>query len=547
LNAAFNYIIGAGFNTGSIVMPNLCLRLVNAVVIVGGAILGVGLADDTKSTPNPKPLNVLFIMSDDMRAECGCYGGLAKTPNIDALAAAGVRFDRAYCQFPLCNPSRSSMLTGRNPTTTGVLGNRTWFGDAHPNFVSLPKYFKQHDYISVGDGKIFHGGIDDTEAWTEGGVPRFLAGVDDAEKSAPGSIPSSDPDESRSLEKAPADQQKPDQQKSGQPSSEKGKSGEKKGAARNAAGPTRAQASDRIIVLPGDGANHGDSHVADRAIAYLRLFKEQKQTFFLGCGFVKPHSPPTAPQKFFDLYDVNKIPLPPNFASRPTVPEGFPALSIRPKNADLFIGRDASPEEARQVIRAYLAATSFVDDNVGRVIAELDKLGLRENTVIVFVSDHGYQLGERGKWSKAGSLFEQGARVPFIVVAPGAKGNGQPCRRIVEELNIYPTLCELCGLPRPRELEGRSLVSLLNDPKAKWDYPAYTIWSEDGKSIQGVSVRTDKWRYAEFEGGKEGAMLFNENDDPQELKNLADDPRYASVVADLSPHVKQYAARMTTK
>ncbi|HZZ27319.1 MAG TPA: sulfatase-like hydrolase/transferase, partial [Pirellulales bacterium] len=398
----------------------------------------------------------------------------------------------------------------------------------------------------------------DTEAWTEGGVSRFLAGVDDPEKVTPGSLPSADPDEARPLEKATpqpkSDSQKSESSKSDPAKTELPKSDDShqaatggRAAAKNPSGVTRAQASDRVIVLEGDGSNHGDSHVADRAIEYLKRFKDSDRPFFLGCGFVKPHSPPTAPQKFFDLYDVDKIPLPPNFAPRPTVPDGFPKASIRPKNADLFIGRDASPEEARKVIQAYLAACSFVDDNVGRVIAQLDKLGLRENTVIVFVADHGYQLGERGKWSKAGSLFEQGARVPFIIVAPGAKGNGQACERVVEELDIYPTMCELCGLPKPDGLEGRSLLPLLNNPQAKWDYPAYTIWSEDGKTIQGVGVRTEKWRYAEFDGAKAGAMLFDETADPQELRNLADDPKYTAVIAELSPLAKQYAARLAAK
>ncbi|HEY2761417.1 MAG TPA: sulfatase-like hydrolase/transferase, partial [Pirellulales bacterium] len=186
-------------------MKNYSLRIMTAATLICGAMLGISIAasDDPKSataSDKHKQLNVLLIMSDDMRAECGCDGGMAKTPNIDALAAAGVNFQRAYCQFPLCNPSRSSMLTGRTPMATGVLGNRTWFGDLHPDFVSLPKYFKGHGYISIGCGKIFHGGIDDTRAWSEGGVPRFLAGVDDPQKAAPGGLPSSDPDEARPIE-----------------------------------------------------------------------------------------------------------------------------------------------------------------------------------------------------------------------------------------------------------------------------------------------------------------------------------------------------------
>jgi len=183
-----------------------------------------------------------------------------------------------------------------------------------------------------------------------------------------------------------------------------------------------------------------------------------------------------------------------------------------------------------------------MDWNVGRVIAGLDKLGLRQKTIIVFWGDHGYQLGERGKWSKAGSLFEQGNRVPFIIVAPNAKGNGKVCSRVVESIDFYPTLAELCGLPVAKEIEGRSLVPLLKDPRAEWNHPAYTVWSEDGRTLQGIAVRTDRWRYAEFDGGKGGAMLFDEQTDREELKNLADDPKLASVRAELSELVKKYAA-----
>ena len=162
------------------------------------------------------------------------------------------------------------------------------------------------------------------------------------------------------------------------------------------------------------------------------------------------------------------------------MPPGFPSAAIRKRNADLFIGRGASEAEAKEVIRAYIASISWVDWNIGRVIAELDRLGLRDNTIIVFVCDHGYQLGEKGKWSKAGSLFEMGTRVPLLISVPGAKGNGRSCARIVESLDIYPTLVELCGLPPQNEIEGRSLAPLLQDPSAKWDKPGYSIWSEDG-------------------------------------------------------------------
>ncbi|HEY7090875.1 MAG TPA: sulfatase [Tepidisphaeraceae bacterium] len=471
-------------------------------------VLLLVLLPGTLHAQQPPRYNVLFLISDDLRTECTCYGGLAKTPNVDALAAAGVRFDRAYCQFPLCNPSRSSMLTGRYPTSTGVLGNRTAFRTAHPDWVTLPQHFKDNGYISYRCGKIFHGGIDDPKAWSQRG---------DA------------PDEPRT--QLDADVFRPLY-------------------AAMQVGPTtwpmagdeqltQAQRSDRWIVLS-DDVDHPENRVADQTIQFMR--RNRDKPFFIGCGFSKPHSPPTAPKRFYDLYDVERIPLPPDYAPRPTVPEGFPRGAIRPRNADLFINRDSTPQTAREMIRAYLASCSWMDWNVGRVIAALDELGLRERTIIVFWGDHGYQLGEKGKWSKAGSLFEAGARVPFIVIAPGAIGNGQSCARVVEMVDLYPTLVELCGLPKPDGLEGRTIASLLNDPKQPWDHPAYTCWSEDGQTLTGVAVRTERWRYAEYTLG--GAMLLDTENDPHEMKNLAGDTKYTDHVAQLSPLVRKYAEKI---
>jgi arylsulfatase A-like enzyme len=439
-------------------------------------------------------LNVLFLISDDLRPELGCYGSpLARTPHLDALASQGVRFDRAYCQFPLCNPSRTSMLNSRHPGTTGVLGNRTRFRDAHPDYVSLPQHFKAHGYVTLRSGKVFHGGIDDPLAWTEGGDAPGRPARDEAAPPAP--------TQKRAM--------------------------------------TQAEHSDRFIVLEGDGRSDGDYRTADRAIEYLRKHKDQP--FFLACGFAKPHSPPSAPARFYDLYDPAQIALPADFAPRPTVPPGFPRGAIRPRNADLFIGRDATPEAARAMIRAYLASVSWMDENAGRVLAELDRLGLRRKTVIVFWGDHGYQLGEKGKWSKAGSVWEKGTRVPLVIVAPGATGNGQASARIVESIDIYPTLVELCRLPQPAGLQGVSLAPLLADPRARWDRPAYSVWSEDGRSLTAVAVRTEQWRYAEFDGGRGGAMLLDPRADPDEDHNLADLPQYAAVRAELSAIVRAYA------
>lgn len=444
--------------------------------------------------------NVLFLMSDDLRNELGCYGSkLAKTPNLDRLAKEGVRFDRAYCQFPLCNPSRTSMLTGRHPGTTGVIGNRTWYGTAHPEVVSLPLHFRNSGYRTLRAGKIFHGGMDELNSWDEGGEERYF-GAD-----APARPPQPRRSESRD----------------GRPLS-------------------KAERSDRRIVLEGAAEQGGDHRVADEAIAFLREHRDE--TFFLACGFSKPHSPLAAPKRFFELWNPEEIPLPKDFARQPTVPEGFPAGSIRPRNTDLFIGREASPEEAREMIVAYLASSAWMDWNVGRVLAELERLGLRENTIVVFWGDHGFQLGEKGKWSKAGSLWEQGIRVPLFVVDPRAAGNGRACARVVESVDLYPTLVERCGLPPVEGLEGRSLAPLLEDPEAAWDHPAFSIWSEDGEHFTGVSLRTERWHFAEFFGRGAGRMLTEPAVDPDEVVNLAKRPEHAERVAEFSRMVRDYAA-----
>jgi len=455
------------------------MRFALCVAAALSAAAGVASADP------PKKLNVLFLMSDDMRPALGCYGHpVVKSPNLDALAKAGVRFDRAYCQYPLCNPSRTSLLTGRHPTTTGVLDNTTDFRTAHPDWVSLPQHFKDNGFASLRCGKIFHGGIDDPKAWTDGGDPPRKGGP-------PKKL---DPQE-------------------------------------------RRKRSDRVVVLDGDGESHGDYATADRAIDYLRKHKDRP--FFLACGFTKPHSPPTAPKKFFDLYDPAAIPLPKTFAARPAAPAGFPKGSITP-NGDLFIQRDATEDEAKKVLQAYYASTSWTDWNVGRVLAELDRLGLRESTVVVFWGDHGYHLGEFGKWAKHGSLYEVGTRVPLIVCAPRSKAGGSVVTSPVQALDLYPTLCELCGLAPPEGLEGHSLKPLLDDQKAAWHHPAFSV-AGNVKNL-GVAVRTKQYRYAEWAGGKSGAMLIDAAADPDETRNLIDDPKFAGVWAELAALARKHAA-----
>jgi len=424
----------------------------------------------------PRKWNVLFLAVDDLSSRLGCYGHpIVQSPHIDRVAARGVRFDQAYCQYPLCNPSRTSLLTGRYPTTTQVMDNLRYFRDTFPDWVTLPQHFRASGYVTARTGKIFHGGIDDEKSWVEGSEPRV-----------------------------PRKQRTPAQQEQ------------------------YRTTSDRWLAVEGEGQDQPDYRTASRAIELLEKYKDQP--FFIAVGFVKPHSPLVAPKKFFDLYDPAKIPLPGDFTSKPTVGPGVPEEALA-SNGDLFIARDATPEEARRMIAAYFACVSFMDAQVGRVLGALERLNLHNNTVIVLFGDHGYHLGEKGKWSKHGSLYEVTARVPLLVAAPGVKGNGQASAGTVELLDIYPTLAELCGLPIPQGLEGQSFVLLLNSPQAQWNDHAYTVATR-GK-IFGRSVRTEQYRYTEWDQQGKKAELYNHQTDSHEMHNLAGEPGYATVVEKL--------------
>jgi uncharacterized sulfatase len=400
--------------------------------------------------------NVLFIAIDDLNADVGFFGAPVKTPQMDRLASQGVRFERAYCQYPLCNPSRTSLLSGRRPPRTGVLENRTWFRDAMPDVVTLPEHFRRNGYRTMQTGKIFHGGLDDNRAWDEGGTPLVRAGS-----------------------RTPAEQKE------------------------------REKRADRWVALEGEGESEPDYRNADRAIAYLR--RKHEKPFFIAAGFAKPHVPFLAPKKYYDLYDPAKIQLPPDFAAEPL--DDTPAY--RP-NFDIFIRRPASPDEARHMIAGYRASTTFMDAQVGRVLATLDETGLRKNTIVVLFGDHGFHLGDKGMWSKQ-SLFEKSVRVPLIVSVPGmAAGKASP--RTVELVDLYPTLADLCGLPAPSGVDGESFGPLLRDPGRAWEHPAYSF-IQRGK-VLGASVRTERYRYTEWDNGRSGAELYDHQADPRESKNL---------------------------
>lgn len=445
-----------------------------------------------------RPPNVLFIISDDLRPELGCYGvpGI-QTPNIDALAARSVKFTRNYVQYPLCNPSRSSMLTGHYPTETGVLDNRQWWGREHPDWKTLPRWFREHGFTTLREGKIFHEGIDDRDAWVVGGDARRYP--DDANEG---------------IDVVPQG---------------------------NTQRQDRPSPAVQYTVLPGDGETYQDYQHASKAIELLGKYGHGDQPFFFALGFTNPHSPPRAPKRFYDMYDLDKIPLPEDFASRPTVPQGFPDLSVVPVNTDLFVGRDASEREAREIKRAYWASVSFMDEQVGRVMKALDELKLRDNTIVVFWGDHGYHLGEKGRWSKAYSLFDVAVRSPLLISVPGNPSNGTACDRNVETLNFYQTFCDFAHIPAPPGVEGVSLAPLVRNPTMTWNRPVYSVVIY--RNNLGRSVRTDQWRYSQWVEGEKGEVLFDEQKDPHELKNLAGDPQFAKPLADMRALLKQLPGR----
>ena len=432
-------------------------------------------------------LNVLFIASDDLNNALGCYGHpLVKSPNIDRLARRGVRFDRAYNQFPLCSPSRVSLLTGLRPDTTRIYNLQTDFRKiAISNAVTLPQLFRQNDYFVARVGKIFHYGV-------------------------PGQIGTSGLDDPKSWDKVvnPRGRDKDEENKLINHTPKRG-----------------LGSSLSFLAAEGTDEEQTDGKAAFEAV---RLLEENKdKPFFLAVGFYRPHCPYVAPRKYFNLYPLEKIALP---KDPPDDFDDIPdaALWTKPPNWDLSDG------QLREALQAYYASISFMDAQVGKLLDALDRLKLADNTVVVFWSDHGYLTGEHGQWMKM-SLFEESARVPLLIAAPGGKGNGKSCDRTVELLDLYPTLAELCQLTPPKNLHGKSLVSLLNNPKARWNKPAYTQVTRGGERNQfmGYSVRTERWRYTEWDGGRKGAELYDHDNDPREHDNLASDPKYLKVLTEM--------------
>lgn len=450
------------------------------LMLLVGALVGLAVP-----SPAAEKLNVLFIAVDDMNTDLGCYDHPEmRTPNIDRLAASGTRFDRAYCQFPLCSPSRASLMTGLRPDTTRIFDLATDFRKTSlPDVVTLPQTFMNNGYFVARVGKIYHygnpgqigtSGLDDPASWQVAINP---SGRDKTE-------------ESKIINYTP-----------------------KRGLG----------SSLSFLRAEGEDAEQTDGKVAAESIRLLEQHKDEP--FFIATGFYRPHCPYVAPKRYFDLYPLDAIHMPAVSRDQLSLVPEAALSSTRPWP---WLG--ASEQQARETLQAYHATISFVDAQVGLLLDALDRLKLRDKTVVVFWSDHGYHVGEHGLWKKQ-SLFEGSARVPLIISAPGQKGKGQVSPRTVELIDLYPTLADLAGLKPPANLHGESVRALLDNPRQAWDHPAYTqVWRG---SFPGHSVRTERWRYTEWDNGQKGRQLYDYQTDPQELHNLADDPRHAATVAKL--------------
>jgi iduronate 2-sulfatase len=421
--------------------------------------------------------NVLFIAADDMNNALGTYGHpVVKSPNIDRLAARGVRFDRAYCQFPLCGPSRCSLLSGLRPDSTQILGNGIAVRDKLPNVVTLPQHFRNNGWHSARFGKMYHMGVPTTVGSNQYDDPPSW----DVAVSPPGSE-----------NKTAGDQ-------------------------RNITPQVASGGAFQWISFKGDGKDQADTGAADMALETIA--KNQNKPFFLAVGFVRPHVPNVAPARFFDLYPKATLKT---FQNPPGDRDDIPAASEKLINTR---ANDMGMSEAdkQEALRGYYASISFMDWNLGRVLDGLERAKLAEKTIIVFWGDHGWHLGEHHRWQKR-SLFEESARVPLIVSAPGRRARGVGSRALVELVDLYPTLAELGRLPVSPQLEGQSFVPLLDTPNRPWKKAAFTQMSQ-GAHV-GRSLRTERYRYTRWTGDLPDEELYDHQTDPHEFTNLARDPQ----------------------
>lgn len=480
-------------------------KFIAGLLLIASAAVAVAASD--------KP-NVLFIAFDDLRPDLGCYGSkIVKSPNMDKLASQGLLFNRAYCQYPVCNPSRASLLTGVRPETLDIFDLETSVRMKHPDVVTLPQHFREHGYETVSIGKIFHvsqGNPGDPLAWSDG----LYSGGNRA-KQQPLEVTTST---RRGLSANPVVTPRPAP------------------GPKNPRGPSWESPDVADDELP-------DGKEADTAIGKLREMKDKP--FFLAVGFHKPHLPFIAPKKYWDMYEGTSIPL----AGFQSVPQGAPAYASN-NSGELRqyqgVNKEGPiPEDLQyNMLRGYYACVTYVDAQLGRVVDELDRLGLRDNTVIIVWGDHGYQLGEHGTWCKA-TAWENPARVPMMLSVPeklaSQNARGKRTDALVEFVDIFPTLSELCGLPLPEQLEGTSMVPLLESPDREWKSAAFTT---QARSVPGEgrrlarAMRTDRYRFVAWSGGGADEQpvyeLYDMVKDPEEMVNIANEGENAELVKELA-------------
>ena len=450
--------------------------------------------------------NVLFIIVDDLTTTLGCYGDkVARTPNMDALAARGVRFQQAYTQFALCNPSRCSFLTGCYPERTKVYDLSTSLRVALPDVVTLPQAFKNAGYMSGRVGKVFH--VPDPKTKLDAELPTPL-----------------------NLDNVILREAKLAQESEGDLSDPVRSKGRKDATYNKPFGPSEHPDKDFT-----------DFAIADRAISTIETWKDKP--FFLAVGFIRPHTPFVAPKAFFNAIDRSQITLPPFFQEGGENMKLIPAAALRPNN-NLFALKQADKKEAVDARLAYEASASWTDSQVGRILAKLKELKLEDNTIVVLTGDHGYQLGEHGLWAKQ-TLFEGSCQVPLIVAAPGVKP--AVCKGLVEQVDIYPTLTGLAGLKTPASVQGRSLQPLLADPSGKGKQVVFSTMVSTHTKLMGHSVRTDRFRYIEWDEGRGGRQLYDHETDPDEIHNLAGNANQADRLKRMQSRLAAHLAAVTAE
>ena len=427
-------------------------------------------ADDSAKTKSPTKPNILFIAVDDLNHWVGHLGRnkQVKTPNLDRLAKMGTTFTHAYCAAPVCNPSRAALMSGLLPSTTGVYENNTDWRPRIERGLTLNGYLHDQGYWVGASGKIYHGNYERDADWDSYEHPKSAKQTLDA---------SAKNDGVGGIKFAPLTND------SGVP----------------------------------------DDKTTDWAIA--ELGKKHDKPVFMGVGFHKPHMPWNVPRRYYDLYPLESIELPPHLKDDLA---DIPPAGIKMAKPDGDHRAMLESGRWKEAVQGYLAAISYLDEQVGKVLDAYEKSPERDNTIVVFWGDHGWHLGEKEHWRKF-TLWEEGTRAPFIWIVPGVTKPGTRCERTVDFMSIYPTLCDLAGLPIPKHVEGVNIKPLLADPTAAWDRPALTTYH-----FQNHAVRTEQWRYIRYANGDE--ELYDEVNDPLEYKNLAKLPEHAALKEKLAKH-----------